>query len=108
MRVFYFAKGEKGQAAMNKILIAAPLVIAGFAGAYWLAAHASNETVVTLAGVACGILASIPVTILLWIALTWERATPAAMPPRAVESKQWTVTAPPQIAPGAIVTRQDN
>lgn len=67
---------------MKKILIAAPSAAAGCAGAYWLAAHASNETVITLAGIAGGILASIPVAVLVWIALTWERATPAAMPPR--------------------------
>jgi len=90
---------------MKKFLIAAPSILAGFAGAYWLAAHASNETVITLAGIACGILASIPIAILLLIALTRERATP---PPARAVVKQWTVTPPPQIAPGAIVTPQDN
>ncbi len=90
------------------------VIIAAAVLAYQIGARLSDDAIMTIVGVACGIGASIPVSIGLLIALTRERSVSAAaeyeepepapyqvyrspMPPQAApQSPQIIVVAPPQ------------
>lgn len=63
---------------MWRIGILGAIIIAAAVMAYQIGSRLSDEAIMTIVGVACGIAASIPVSIGLLIALTRERATYAA------------------------------
>ena len=88
---------------MRKFFIGATLLAAAGAGAFWLGQQMPDEVVMSLAGIMCGIVASIPVSVGLLVLLTRDTNAPRLSPeihedaPQVVETyaEQWTVSIPP-------------
>lgn len=85
-----------------KVLTCAGLTLGAFVASVVIGQTLSDESIMLLAGLACGILAAVPVVIALFVALARERSYSAPEPrpvtrtetpaPRAAH---WTVTTPP-------------
>ena len=87
---------------MLKICIAFASVLIGLALAFWINEIAGDEMIMAIVGTVCGIVAAIPVLILVLAALAKDRSTYQPMPtpsePPAVAP--WTITKPaPQALP---------
>jgi len=85
-----------------KFIILALLLVGAGVLAYYVLGHLSDEVVMTLVGVMCGIIASIPISIGLLVLLTRDRSAYVTAPIETetvnAPTTGWTVSAPdPQI-----------
>ena len=74
---------------MKQILFAIGILLAA-AVVYWFGTQMPDETVMALVGVMCGIIASIPLSVLLLVALTHNRSDVRTAP----EAQTWTEMQP--------------
>ena len=84
---------------MKQILFAIGILLAAVA-VYAIGRILPDETIMTLVGVMCGIIASIPLSVLLLVALTRDRSAYVSAPDAAEtvnapdSASGWTVTTP--------------
>ena len=96
---------------MKQILFAIGILLAAVA-VYAIGRILPDETIMTLVGVMCGIIASIPLSVLLLVALTRDRSAYVSAPDAAEtvnapdSASGWTVTTPEPQAIDAPRVRQ--
>ena len=96
---------------MKQILFAIGILLS-VAVVYWIGKQMPDETVMALVGVMCGIIASIPLSVLLLVALTRDRSAYVSAPDAAEtvnapdSASGWTVTTPEPQAIDAPRVRQ--
>ena len=79
-----------------KFIILALLLVGAGVLAYYVLGHLSDEVVMTLVGVMCGIIASIPISIGLLVLLTRDRSAHVSAPVQTMSSAEfWTIETPP-------------
>ena len=75
---------------MKQTLFFLMLIALGAGAAYWLGAQMPDEAIMTMVGVMCGIIASIPLSIGLLVLLTRDRSAYVSAP----EAQTWTEIQP--------------
>ena len=83
---------------MKQTLFFLMLIALGAGAAYWIGAQMPDEAVMSLVGILCGIIASIPLSVLLLAALTRDRGAYVSAPDVtetvSASASEWIVTAP--------------
>ena len=95
-----------------KFIILALLLVGAGVLAYYVLGHLSDETVMALVGVMCGIIASIPLSVLLLVTLTRDRSAYVTAPAEteivSASASGWTVIEPEPQTIDAPMRRQLN